>query len=211
MDLAHVTSHSGPGPLAPARPLQGIGGRAHGARGSTMSRFGAGIRRGVMAADQFTQIANGLFHDARLSFKAKGIFGYISTHVTGWHVTVADLVRVGPDGRDAVRDGLGELQRHGYLIREQLRHGNGTLGEIIYSITDRPASDDVDLTQAVRTAFASAPTGEAGPGFGAGIRRGVMAADQFTQIANGLIRDSRLSFKARACSGSSARTGTAGG
>ncbi|MFF4517384.1 hypothetical protein [Streptomyces mirabilis] len=162
-----------------------------------MSRFGAGIRRGVMAADQFTQIANALFRDPKISFKAKGTFGYISTHRAGWHVTVADLVRAGPDGRDAVRDGLSELQRHGYLIREQLRHDDGKLGEIIYSITDRSASDDADLTQAVRTAFASAPTGEAGPGFGAGIRRGVMAADQFTQIANALFRDPKISFKAK--------------
>ncbi|MFE9976223.1 hypothetical protein ACFYRD_37335 [Streptomyces hirsutus] len=162
-----------------------------------MSRFGAGIRRGVMAADQFTQIANGLFRDSRLSFKAKGIFGYISTHRAGWHVTVADLVRAGPDGRDAVRGGLSELQRHGYLVREQLRHDNGTLGEIVYSITDRPASVDADLAPAVGTAFASAPASEAGPGFGAGIRRGVMAGDQFTQIANGLFRDPRLSFKAQ--------------
>ncbi|BBC28732.1 uncharacterized protein SGFS_000230 [Streptomyces graminofaciens] len=162
-----------------------------------MSRFGAGIRRGVMAADQFTQIANGLFRDSRLSFKAKGIFGYISTHRAGWHVTVADLVRAGPDGRDAVRGGLSELQRHGYLVREQLRHDNGTLGEIVYSITDRPASGGADLAPAVGTALAFVPAGEAGPGFGAGIRRGVMAGDQFTQIANGLFRDPRLSFKAQ--------------
>ncbi|MFE2566164.1 hypothetical protein [Streptomyces mirabilis] len=162
-----------------------------------MSRFGAGIRRGVMAADQFTQIANALFRDPKISFKAKGTFGYISTHRAGWHVTVADLVRAGPDGRDAVRGGLSELQRHGYLIREQLRHDDGTLGEIVYSITDRPAPVDADLAAVAGSAFASAPAGEAPPGFGAGIRRGVMAADQFTQIANGLFRDSRLSFKAR--------------
>ncbi|MFM9499744.1 hypothetical protein ACKI1Q_39920 [Streptomyces galilaeus] len=162
-----------------------------------MSRFGAGIRRGVMAADQFTQIANGLFRDLKISFKAKGIFGYISTHRDGWHVTVADLVRAGPDGRDAVRGGLSELQRHGYLIREQLRHDDGTLGEVVYSITDRPAPVDADLVAAPGSAFASASAGEAPPGFGAGIRRGVMAADQFTQIANGLFRDSRLSFKAQ--------------
>ncbi|MFD4975125.1 hypothetical protein [Streptomyces sp. NPDC058424] len=163
-----------------------------------MSRLGAGIRRGVMAADQFTQIANDLFRDSRLSFKAKGVFGYISTHVTGWRVTVDRLVRAGPDGRDAVRAGLSELQRHGYLMREQLRHDNGMLGEIVYSITDRPAAMNAVLAQAAGTAFASIPAGEAGHGLqAAGIRRGVMAADQFTQIANGLFRDSRLSFKAK--------------
>ncbi|MEV6057578.1 hypothetical protein [Streptomyces sp. NPDC052107] len=162
-----------------------------------MSRFGAGIRRGAMAADQFTQIANGLFRDSRLSFKAKGLFGYISTHVTGWQVTVADLARAGPDGRDAVRAGLSELQRHGYLLREQLRHETGTLAEIVYSITDRPAAMDAGLVQAAGVAFASVPAGGAGRGCGAGIRRGVMGADQFTQIANGLFRDSRLSFKAK--------------
>ncbi|MCX4993360.1 hypothetical protein [Streptomyces sp. NBC_00568] len=162
-----------------------------------MSRFGAGIRRGVMAADQFTQIANGLFRDARLSFKAKGIFGFISTHATGWHVTVANLVRDGPDGRDAVRAGLSELQRHGYLVRNQLRHDDGTLGEIVYSITDRPASLDTAIAQTQGTASVCAlPNGSAAD-FGAGICRGVMAADQFTQIANGLFRDRRLSFKAR--------------
>ncbi|OQR63410.1 hypothetical protein B6E66_13790 [Streptomyces maremycinicus] len=161
-----------------------------------MSRFGAGIRRGVMAAEQFTQVANGLFRDPRLSFKAKGIFGLISTHRTGWHVTVADLVRAGPDGRDAVRGGLNELQRHGYLIREQLRHDDGRLGEIVYSITDRPAVD-AHSDAAAGPAVASAPVGEVPAGWGAGIRRGVMAAEQFTQVANGLFRDPRLSFKTK--------------
>ncbi|MEU5510364.1 hypothetical protein [Streptomyces fungicidicus] len=160
-----------------------------------MSHFG--VRRGVMAADVFTQIANGLFRDVRLSFRAKGLFGYISTHITGWQVTVADLVRVGPDGRDAVRVALSELQQHGYLVREQLRHADGTLGEIVYSITDRPAAMEAEHARAADTAFISVPASDAGGGFTAGIRRGVMAADQFTQIANGLFRDSRLSFKAK--------------
>ncbi|MFD9463140.1 hypothetical protein [Streptomyces sp. NPDC060027] len=162
-----------------------------------MSRLGAGVRRGVMAADQFTQIANGLLRDPRLSSKGKGIFGFISTHVTGWYVTVADLVRAGPDGRDAVRAGLSELQRHGYLVRDQLRHDDGTLGEIVYSITDRPASLDTALAQTEGTAFVSALPSRSAAGSSAGIRRGVMAADQFAQIANGLFRDRRLSFKAR--------------
>ncbi|WP_329537368.1 hypothetical protein OG568_54035 (plasmid) [Streptomyces sp. NBC_01450] len=159
-----------------------------------MSRFGTGVRRGVMAADQFTQVANGLFRDSRLFYKAKGIFGYVSTHRDGWQVTVAHMVSVGPDGREAVRAGLKELERYGYLIRERMRRPNGTLGEVVYSITDRPATLDVALLEATSTL---AIEDEHDAGFGAGIRRGVMAADQFTQIANGLFRDSRLSYKAK--------------
>ncbi|MFD3381313.1 MULTISPECIES: hypothetical protein [unclassified Streptomyces] len=151
-----------------------------------------------MAGDQFTQIANGLFRDRRLSYKAKGIFGLISTHEDGWEVTVAGLVRSGPDGRDAVRTGLQELETHGYLIRERLRRTTGTLGEIVYSITDHPTFVDALMADAA-TALAAAPTAPAeGRGeYSVGIRRGVMAADQFTQIANSLFRDSRMSFKAK--------------
>ncbi|MFB8776313.1 hypothetical protein [Streptomyces broussonetiae] len=158
-----------------------------------MSGFGSGIRRGVMAADQFTQIANGLFRDSRISYRAKGLFGYISTHRNGWLVTIAALVALGPDGRDAVRAGLNELEKSGYLVRDRVRRPNGTLGEIVYSITDRPATLDVPP---IAPAFTFRDPGS-GTDFGAGIRRGVMAGDQFTQIANALFRDSRISFKAK--------------
>ncbi|MGW3037410.1 hypothetical protein ACWDCB_40180 [Streptomyces sp. NPDC001178] len=160
-----------------------------------MSRFGAGIRRGVMAAGQFTQIANALFRDGGLSFKAKGIFGYVSTHREGWRVTVTDLVRLGPDGRDAVRTGLRELEAYGYLVRERLRRPDGTLGGIVYCITDRPATWDIALLEA-GLAVTAPEAGHAG-GRPAGVRRGVMAADQFTRIANGLFRATQLSFKAK--------------
>ncbi|MGW0719823.1 hypothetical protein ACWD3K_34480 [Streptomyces sp. NPDC002778] len=148
-----------------------------------------------MAADQFTQIANALFRDSRLSFKAKGIFGYVSTHTGGWQVTIADLVRLSPDGREAVRTGLRELEAHGYLIRERLRRPDGTLGEMVYCITDRPATLDIALSEA--DVVIAAPEARHVRGFGAGIRRGVMAADQFTQIANGLFRTPELSYKAK--------------
>lgn len=148
-----------------------------------------------MAADQFTQIANALFRDSGLSFKAKGLFGYVSTHRNGWQVTVTDLVRLGPDGRESVRTGLQELEAHGYLIRERLRRPEGTLGEIVYCITDRPATLDIALFEA--DVMVTASEAEPADGLPAGIRRGVMAADQFTQVSNGLFRDPQLSFKAK--------------
>ena len=128
-----------------------------------------------MAGDSFTQIANALFRDAQLSFKAKGLFGYVSTHRNGWQVTIADLVRLGPDGREAVRTALKELEAHGYLIRERLRRPDGTLGEIVYCITDRPATLDLALIEA--DVVVTAPETDSADGFGAGIRRGVMAGD----------------------------------
>ncbi|MFF8638980.1 hypothetical protein ACF052_32860 [Streptomyces pilosus] len=160
-----------------------------------MSRFGAGIRRGVMAADQLTQIANRLFRDAKLSYKAKGIFGYISTHRDGWQITITDLATVGPDGKQAIRVALKELEHCGYLIRQRLRRADGTLGEIVYSITDQPTM--LDATPGKVPPALAAPVADGDTELAAGVRRGVMAADQFTQIANGLFRDGRLSFKAK--------------
>lgn len=108
--------------------------------GSTVvSRFGAGIRRGVMAGDQFTQIANALFRDTQLSFKAKGMFGMLSTHREGWRMTVADIARRGRDGEAAVKSGLKELEKHGFLVRERERDHDSTLGAAAYVITDLPA------------------------------------------------------------------------
>ncbi|AWW35436.1 hypothetical protein [Streptomyces cadmiisoli] len=101
--------------------------------------FEAGIRRGVVAADRFTQIANGLFRDPRLSFKAQGLFGLISTHWDGWRISVADLARRGRDGEAAVRSGLKELEKHGLLCRELERHADGTLGAAAYVLTDLPS------------------------------------------------------------------------
>ncbi|MGX1487772.1 hypothetical protein [Streptomyces tendae] len=146
-----------------------------------------------MAADRFTQVANGLFRDSRISYRAKGIFGCISTHRNGWPVTVAALAAVGPDGRDAVRAGLSELEEFGYLVRNRVRRPDGTLGGSVYRITDRPAVPDFAPADAAFTVHEPA----ADAGFEAGLRRRVMAADRFTQIANMLFRDSRLSFKAK--------------
>ncbi|MFC7308988.1 hypothetical protein ACFQVC_32875 [Streptomyces monticola] len=104
-----------------------------------MTGFGAGIRRGSMAADHFTQISNTLFRDPRLTFKAKGIFGLISTHRDGWTVTVAELARHGREERGAITRGLQELEEYGYLSRHRARRADGTLGESVYAITDLPA------------------------------------------------------------------------
>ncbi|MFF4903212.1 hypothetical protein [Streptomyces sp. NPDC001068] len=103
---------------------------------------GSGVRRGVMAGAGFTRVGNGLLRDGRLSFRAKGIYGFLSSHREGWHVSVAGLVRGGCEGVVAVSAGIGELECFGYLCRGRERHGDGTLGRALYVITDLPAGQD---------------------------------------------------------------------
>ncbi|MFJ8870543.1 hypothetical protein ACIRD6_32925 [Streptomyces sp. NPDC102473] len=105
-------------------------------------QFGGSIRRGPMAADafqaHFTQIHNALFRDRRLSFKAKGIFGLISTHRDGFGVNRASIAGFSTDGIAAVSSGLKELVALGYLQRSRTRNAAGHLGEAEYFITDMP-------------------------------------------------------------------------
>jgi hypothetical protein len=104
--------------------------------------FGGRIKRGPMAADvfekQFTQIYNGLFRDPRLSFKAKGIFGLISTHRDGFGVSLESIAACATDGVAGVRTGLLELIEFQYLQRDRVRDDLGRLGEAVYFITDMP-------------------------------------------------------------------------
>ncbi|UDL16248.1 helix-turn-helix DNA binding domain protein [Microbacterium phage Kozie] len=101
------------------------------------------IRRGKSPADRFAQIANAALRDERLSWKARGLLAYLMSHTEGWQTSVARLARSGPDGRDAVRAGLGELIALGYLTRSARRNRNerGHLLDYDYDVTDTPTSD----------------------------------------------------------------------
>lgn len=101
------------------------------------------IERGPMAADNFTQISNALFRDPRMSAKAKGIFGFISTHRAGWGLTPESIAAAMKDGVSAIKAGLRELEAFGYLVRSQDRRPDGTMGPIVYRITDMPSSQPV--------------------------------------------------------------------
>lgn len=125
------------------------------------------IRRGPMAADaiekHFTQIHNALFRDRRISFKAKGIFGLISTHRDGYGITPESIANDGKDGIAAVRSALQELEQYGYLERTQERRPDGTMGPTTYYITDMPMSEPhIDFQQPALTS-GNAEIGRSGP------------------------------------------------
>ena len=94
------------------------------------------IRRGILAIDQdFTIIRNAWARDGRMSMRARGLLVQLLSHRPGWEVTIESLVRDNPEGRDAVRSAIHELEEHGYLVREQRREGTKFSG-VDYTMQD---------------------------------------------------------------------------
>lgn len=65
-------------------------------------------------------LARALLRDRRLSWGAKGLFAFLWDCPRGWRPKVAHLQKMGPEGRDAVRAKLEELERVGAVRKEPL-------------------------------------------------------------------------------------------
>lgn len=108
-----------------------------------MSRPVGRIKRGPMAADvigmNFTQVFNKAARDKRLSRRARGLLLELLSHQDGFGVSIEGLVAQGPEGRDAIRAAIAELEKYGYLHRERERDPEtGRLGDSVYAVTDMP-------------------------------------------------------------------------
>lgn len=101
------------------------------------------IRRTHLAfEDHYTQIPNQWIRDQRLSRKARGLLVELMSHRVGWQITIESLVEGGPEGRDAIRTAILELEQCGYLVRERERGEDGRLGGVDYLIQDPWAGAD---------------------------------------------------------------------
>jgi len=101
--------------------------------------------------DRFVVIGNETIRDRRLSYKARGILAYLLSLPDNWRISSQYLATVAPDGRDAVRTGLQELERYGYLVRERIQDAeSGRWGwyQVIY---DRPGGNDGDIPHDLST------------------------------------------------------------
>jgi hypothetical protein len=84
----------------------------------------------------FTLLRNVWVRDRRISYKAKGLLGYLSSHSDGYRCTFAQIVNESGDGKDAVSSGLRELEAAGYLTRCRERAAGGRYGEVDYRLSD---------------------------------------------------------------------------
>lgn len=56
--------------------------------------------------------------DKRLSWKAKGIYGYICS-LGNYPFKITEAVKDSPQGKKALQSGLKELENYGYIKREK--------------------------------------------------------------------------------------------
>lgn len=110
------------------------------------------IVRGPRPSDNYAQIHNAALADGRLSFKARGLLAYMLSRPPGWQTSVERLAEMGRDGDAAVKSGLRELEKLGYLRRHRGRNPDGhfTYDQEVTDVPDTldgPLPTDAELTE----------------------------------------------------------------
>lgn len=89
----------------------------------------------------FTQVANGVLRDERLSFKAKGLYAFLYSKPDGWDFESNRIAKESKDGRDSVRAGIEELEKYGYLKRCKQPDGRMVYMIIFPPMTENPSQE----------------------------------------------------------------------
>lgn len=93
----------------------------------------------------YTVMANFHLRDTRLSLKAKGLMSQCLSFPPGWEFTMAGLAAINPEGIDAIRSGIVELEAAGYVARIRVRDEKGRLRGTDYTIFEESKTPKVDL------------------------------------------------------------------
>jgi hypothetical protein len=86
--------------------------------------------------DNFTLLSNAFLRDGRLTFKARGLGGWLLSHSETFEFSIERIAELNKDGVSAVRTGLLELEELGYLTREDQRDDRGRVVGTVYTVTD---------------------------------------------------------------------------
>lgn len=90
--------------------------------------------------DQFVQIPNAWMRDSRLSLKARGLLAQIMTHREDWSLSINRLALDNGEGKHAIRQAIAELEKFGYLVRDQVN--DKRFGEAVWVTSDPEQSDN---------------------------------------------------------------------
>lgn len=130
------------------------------------------VRKTLSFERGFTRVPNEWARDKNLSFRAIGILTHLMSHEAGWSITMRDLANrsketheTSNEGLSACRTAVNELERWGYVERDQVIGKNGRFGAVQWIITDpweggRRPVDKSDLAPMVFEEEVNPQTGE---------------------------------------------------
>lgn len=90
----------------------------------------------------YVVMSNYHLRDKNLTLKAKGLLSWMLSNDEGWDYTVAGIVSVMKENRDAINSALCELEDYGYLTRQQIRDATGKFTDVEYLITEKPFTEN---------------------------------------------------------------------
>lgn len=108
----------------------------------------------------FVMIERSIFENTELSWRAKGLLGYLLSRPDDWSVCVADLINRSTDGRDSCYAALKELGDAGYIAKSARPKLAGRFGGFEYVVFEKPVSVSRDVSPVGKTAYGLPVSGE---------------------------------------------------
>jgi len=86
----------------------------------------------------YTIMSNHHLRNKTLSLKAKGLLSQMLSLPGDWNYTLKGLSQINRESVDAIRSAIQELEKEGYIFREQQRDDRGSFASNVYVVYEQP-------------------------------------------------------------------------
>ena len=90
----------------------------------------------------YTVMSNHHLRNKALSLKAKGLLSQMLSLPEDWDYTLKGLSLINRESIDAIRTAVWELEKAGYIKREQGRDPKGKMADMVYTIYEQPVLEN---------------------------------------------------------------------
>ena len=90
----------------------------------------------------YTVMSNHNLRNKALSLKAKGLLSQMLSLPEDWDYTLKGLSLINRESIDAIRTAVWELEKAGYIRREQGRDPKGKMADMVYTIYEQPVLEN---------------------------------------------------------------------
>ena len=94
----------------------------------------------------YTVMSNHHLRNKDLSLKAKGLLSQMLSLPEDWDYTLKGLSLIIRESIDAIRTAVWELEKAGYITRQQNRDGKGKMADMVYTIYEQPSPGQYSRT-----------------------------------------------------------------